>query len=251
MPARSFLGAGDVYINRIVNGVKQGLKGPFYADAFSIQPNVEVRQSTSKGRNDYGQVLESVSLQQPADFSLALKEVSGDALIMAFLGTETALNQVSGTMADQAFTVTAKDVWLDLGHLNLGSAIVIENQAGTTTYVEGTDYRLNRPMGWVKILPGSAIALNANLTASGPYAAAAGSVISGATRAEVRAEIIFDGINKADNSQVKVLVREAVIAPESEFDFLADDFGNVELTGTLKTPPGFNEPFTVTVQPTA
>lgn len=251
MAARSFLGAGDIYINRKVGGVSQGMVGPIYAEQFELQPSVETKKSTSKGKNDYGQVLETVSIAQPAQITLALKEVVGDVLVMAMLGTSSALNQAPGTMTDQALTVTKKGVWLPLGHKNLTGAITVENTGGTTTYVENTDYVLNRDMGWVKILTASAIAEAAVVNVSGTYGAATGSVISGATQTEVRAEIVFDGINQADGSKCQVTVWEAAIAADSAFDFLADDFGNVSLTGTMKTPTGKAEPFIVELQPVA
>ena len=96
MAARSFLGAGDVYFDRLVDGVKQGRVGPIYADSLSITPSVETVQSTSKGRYDYGQVLESVNIAQPSEFSMALKEVTGDILTMAFLGTSSTFTAVTG-----------------------------------------------------------------------------------------------------------------------------------------------------------
>jgi len=40
-------------------------------------------------------------------------------------------------------------------------------------------------------------------------------------------------------------VFEAVIAADSAFNFLADDFASITLPGRMKTPVGFNEPFTV------
>jgi hypothetical protein len=248
MAARSFLGAGDVYINRLVDGVKQGMIGPIYANKLEIQPNVDTKQSTSKGRYDYGQTLESVNLAQPADFTLELKEATGDILTMAFLGTSAASSQTSGTMTDQAVVVTQKGVWLALGHKNLADLITVEHTSGTPTYVEGTDYRLNRPLGYIMILEDSAIAVSASLNVTGAYSAATGTLIQGATRTEVRAEIIFDGINQADGTQVTVTIHEAVLSADSAFDFLADDFGNVSLSGTLKTPTGETAPFNVLVQ---
>ena len=80
------------------------------------------------------------------------------------------------------------------------------------------------------------------------YKAATGSIIKGSTRTEVRARIVFDGINQADQNQCTVDVYEAVLAADSAFDFLADDFGNVSLKGRLKTPAGKDAPYTVTVQ---
>lgn len=247
MAARSFLGAGDIYINRMVDGVKQGVVGPIYADSLSITPSVSTVQSTSKGRYDYGQVLESVNIAQPSEFSMALKEVTGDILVMAFLGTSAAHSEASGTLSDQAVTVKLGQ-WVAIGKKNLAALVTVEDTAGTTTYIEGTDYRLNRPMGWIMALAGGAIADNTSLNVTGAYAGATGTLIKGSTRTEVRAEIIFDGINQADGTQCTVSAWEAVLSPDSEFDFLADDFGLVNLTGTLKTPAGKDAPYEVLVQ---
>lgn len=247
MAARSFLGAGDIYINRMVDGVKQGVVGPIYADSLSITPSVNTVQSTSKGRYDYGQVLESVNIAQPSEFSMALKEVTGDILVMAFLGTSAAHSEASGTLSDAAATVKLGQ-WVPLGKKNLATLVTVENTAGTTTYVEGTDYRLNRPMGWIMALAGGAIADNTSVNVTGAYSGATGTLIKGSTRTEVRAEITFDGINQADGTQCTVVIHEAVLSPDSEFDFLADDFGLVNLTGTLKTPTGKDAPYEVLIQ---
>ena len=248
MPARSFLGAGDIYINRMVDGVKQGMVGPIKANKLEIQPQVDTKQSTSKGRNDYGQVLESVNLAQPTEFSMELKEVTGDILVMAFLGTSAAMTQTSGSLADFDVTVTRKGSWLPLGKKNMEALVSVENAGGTVTYVEGVDYELNRPLGWIRILPESAIVVGAHVLVTGGYDASTGTLISGSTRTEVRAEIVFDGINQADGSQCTVEIFEAVLSADSAFDFLADDFSNVSLTGNLKTPVGKTSPYEVLVQ---
>mgnify|MGYP000858865465 CR=1 FL=1 len=249
MAARSFLGAGDIFVDRQIDGISVGLIGPYKANKFEISPKVSSVESTSKGRYDFGQVLETVNLPQPTEFTLELKEITGDVLVMAFLGTSAALNQVSGTLTNQLVAVSKKGTWLEIGKKNLAATgIVVKNEAGVTTYVEGVDYELNRPMGWIRILAASAIAVAANVSISGGYRAATGSVISGSTRTEIRARLVFDGINQADGTQCTVDVREAVLSADSAFDFLADDFGNVTLTGKLKTPVGKAEPYTVTVQ---
>jgi len=247
MAARSFMGAGDIYINRLVDGVAQGWIGPIYANSFQLQPSVNTVQSTSKGRYDYGQVLESVNIAQPTTFTMELKELTGDILTMAFLGTDSALNEASGTLSDFAI-VAKKGKWVAVGKRNLDELITVENAGGTTTYVEGTDYKLNRPLGWVMVLPGSAIVEGATLNVSGAYSAATGTVIKGSTRTEVRTQIKFDGINQADGTQVTVDVWEAVLSADSALDLLADDFSDVSLTGNLKTPVGKDAPYEVTRQ---
>lgn len=247
MAARGFIGAGDVYIERIVAGIAQGLEGPFYADKFEIKPNVEVKELISKGRNDYGQTLESVTLQQPADFTLDLKEVNAQGLTLALLGTSASATQSSGTLAE-AEVVIKKGKWVPVGKEALGSAIEVENSAGAVTYVEGADYVLNRPLGLIKVLDTSAIIDGATLKVSGPYDATSATVISGATSTDVRARIVFDGKNQADGLPVIVEVYEAVIAADSAFDFLADDFNTISLPGKMKTPVNKTEPFKVTLR---
>lgn len=247
--ARGFVGAGDVYVERLVDGVSQGLKGPFEANALSITPSVNTIQNTSKGRYTYGQVLDAVNIAQPTEFTLELKEVTGDILVMAFLGTSAAHSEASGTLADVSTTIAKLGEWVPLGKKNLAELVTVETAAtGGTTLVEGTDYRLNRPMGWIMALEGGAINAGDPVFVTGAYAGATGTLIKGSTRTEVRARIFFDGINQADGRQCTVEIHEAVLSPDSEFDFLADDFGSVNLTGTLKTPVGKDAPYEVLMQ---
>ncbi len=250
MAARGFLGAGDIYIERMVAGVSQGLAGPYYAKKFEIKPNIDKKELTSKGRYDYGQVLESVSVQKPADFTLELTEVNTESLTIALLGTANSHSQASGTLAD-APVVIKKDRWVFVGKEELDDVVTVENSGGTTTYVEGTDYLLNRPLGMIKVLSASAIADAATLHVSGDYLALDSTMISGATNTDIRAKIIFDGKNQADGLPCKVTVWEAIIAADSAFDFLADDFNTVNLPGTMKTPTGKSEPFVVELRKAA
>jgi hypothetical protein len=50
--------------------------------------------------------------------------------------------------------------------------------------------------------------------------------------------MMLDGENFADQSEVSVDVWEAVLAPQTGVDFLADDFATLDLNGTLNTPEG-------------
>lgn len=244
MSARGFLGAGDLYIARFVNGTFEDWKGPFECTRFEIKPNIDLREMTSKGKSTYGQVIESVALQQPADFTVDLAEVNKDSLAIALLGTTASLSQTAGTLTDQAVTVKL-DAWVDIGNAALAQAITVENTGGTTTYVEGVDYLLNRDLGWIKALPGGAIADNASVNVSGAYAAISGTTINGAATADLRARFKLDGKNQVDQSSVIVTVHEVVVAADAAFDFLADDFNTVSMPGRMKTPSGFTSPFTV------
>ena len=156
MAARGFIGAGNIYIDRLVNNVSQGLAGPYYANKFEIKPNVDKKEQISKGRDDYGQVLESLSIQKPAGFTMELSEVNTESLTIALLGTASAFAQASGSLAAQAVTVKL-DRWVSVTKESLTGAAVVTHTSGLPVYVEGTDYVLNKPLGLLKALVGGAI----------------------------------------------------------------------------------------------
>lgn len=247
MAARGFLGAGDLYISRYnpTTGLFDDFTGPFEATKFEVKPNVELKEMSSRGRSSYGQVIESVALPQPAEFTLELPEVNKESLSIALLGTESAINQTAGTLTDAPVTVTSKDTWLNIGKQNITAGLVVKNDTGVTTYVLGTDYVLNKRMGWIKILPGSALVKDAVIEVTGAYGAVGGTLIRGATNSQIRAKFRLDGVNFADQLPVIVDVWEAIISADSAFDFLSNEFASISLPGRLKTPTGKTEPFQV------
>lgn len=247
MAAGGFLGAGDLYIARYVNGAFENYKGPFQCEKFEIKPNSELKEKISKGRTTYGQVIESVPVPQPADLTVDLGEVNREALALAFFGTTAVLSQTSGTLADEVIEA-AVDEWVPLTKAALNATGIVLRSAASgagTLYVEGEDYLLNRQLGWVKSLTGGAIADESDVYVSGDYAAISGTEIKGMTQTQVRARFKLDGVNFADQQAVIVTVHEGIIAADSAFDFLSDDFATLSLPGRMKTPSGFTEPFTV------
>ena len=247
MAARGFLGAGDLYISRYnpTTGLFDDFTGPFEATKFEVKPNVELKEMSSRSRSGYGQVIESVALPQPAEFTLELPEVNKESLSIALLGTESAINQNAGTLTDAPVTVTSKDTWLDIGKQNITAGLVVKDATGVTTYVLGTDYVLNNRMGWIKILPGSVLVKDAVIEVTGAYGAVGGTLIRGATNSQIRAKFRLDGVNFADQLPVIVDVWEAIISADSAFDFLSNEFASISLPGRLKTPAGKTEPFQV------
>lgn len=245
--ARGFIGAGDLYIARYNPTTAQfdAFKGPYEANKFEIKPAVDIKDNTSKGRNTYGQILETVTLPKPTEFTLELAEVNREGLSTALLGTDTDINVAAGSITDEA--ITAKlGAWVELSKQNFQTTgFLVKNTAGSTTYVLDTDYEVNWRMGWIRAKVGGAITDAQALKVTGNTNAMTGTLIRGSTNAQIRARLRLDGINFADNLPVIVDVYEAVIAANSAFDFLQSDFAKVNLPGRLKTPVGKAEPYTV------
>jgi hypothetical protein len=253
MAARGFLGAGDLYIARYDPLTAQfgDYVGPYEATKFEIKPNTELKEATSRGRSTYGQVVESVAIQQPTDFTVDLAEVNKESLTIALLGTSTTLTQGSGTVSNSP--ITAKlEAWKPLPNQNLAVAgLVVTNSAGTTTYALGSDYEINYRLGWIKAKAGGAITEGQAILVDYAYNAISGTLIAGGTNAQVRAKFKLDGVNFADNLPVIVEVYEGIISADAAFDFLSSDFATVSLPGRMKTPVGRSEPFVVELRDTA
>lgn len=244
MSARGYLGSGDLYLNRIVNGVAQGWEGPFECNKFEIKANSELKEQTSRGKATYGQIIESVPVPKPFDLNITMTELNKQGLMLALMGTAAVLTQSSGSIADEVVQMNSGK-WAVLSKANFNGPLTVKDSAGTTTYAEGTDYVVNRAMGWVQMLDSGAITDAENVKVSGAYLAITGDMISGATQPSVRAQFKLDGVNFADGLANIVTVREAVISSDAAIDFLSDNFASLPLKGRMKTPAGFIEPFTI------
>jgi hypothetical protein len=153
------------------------------------------------------------------------------------------LNIGAGSLT--AVSVTGKvGAWVELGAMNIVAAgLLVKDVTEATTYAMGTDYIVNYRLGTLKVLETGAIADNAVLKVTATFSAISGTQIAGGKNSQIRAKFRFDGKNFADGLPVIVDVHEAVIAADSSFDFLADDFAAVSLPGRLKTPVGYDAPF--------
>jgi hypothetical protein len=238
MASRAFLGAGDLYIARIVGGVVGNYEGPFECSKFEIKPNVEKKEQVSKGRSSYGQVIESVSIPKPAELTVNLTEIDKNALAIAMFGTTASVAQSASALSESVTGVL--NAWVPFTKVRLDPAVPVTS-AGL---VEGTDYLINYTLGWVKALTAGAVGAH---TYAGAALAVTGTEIAGMTSTNVRSRFKLDGKNFADDLPVQVTVYEAVIAADSAFDFLADDFNELSLPGSMKTPTGFLAPFHVRV----
>ena len=244
MSARGFLGAGDLYIARYVGGVVGAYAGPYECSKFEIKPNVDIKEMTSKGRSTYGQVIETATVPQPADLTVDLPEVNKESLAIALLGTVAAISQTSGTITDEAVTITAKDTWYPLSKAWFST--ITAKDSTDTALVEGTDFILDKDLGWIKVLTGSSLVTAGEvIKVSGTYKTAAGNEIKVMTNPQLRARFKLVGKNFADDLPYTVTVHETVIAADSAFDFLQDDFASISLPGRMKTPAGYTEPASV------
>lgn len=248
--AQAILGAGKVSLN-IYNPVTQtwGGKGdPIGADKFSIKPAGEKKEKTSKGRYDYGQAVASVVFGKPTEISITLSALDREALAAQFQGVASTWTQAA-TGATEYSVTASLDKWVYVGLRNLIAAgFAVKNTAGSTTYVEGTDYEVNWWRGEIKAKSSGAITSAQALKVTAAANAIDGVKIAGGTRPQIRLGAVFEGVNQVDGKEIECEVWEAVVMADKEFDFLASDFNGIELTGTCVIPVGKTEPYVVLIK---
>ncbi|MFZ6767764.1 hypothetical protein ACO0LM_11840 [Undibacterium sp. Di26W] len=247
-----FLGAGDVFIEKFDPATAAWLPavGPYETSKLEIKMNSDLKEQTSKRKATYGQTTTSVALPKPADFSIEFAQVDAETLQMALMAEATTINQASGTVADEV-VVAKVGAWVKLAHDNVaGTGVVVKNSAGTTTYDKDVDYEINYRLGMLRALKDSDIADLASLKVSYGYNAVTGTLLSGAKVNQIKIRITMDGVNFADNLPAVLKVHQAVLSPDTAFDFLSNDFGKVGLKGRMETPAGKSEPFTVAMHDT-
>lgn len=237
-----FLGSGDLFFNRVVGGVSQGWLRFGNATQFQIQENSEIKTRKSRQKASYGQTLNSVAIKGDAEISITLDDLDKDNLALAFLGTVSGVS-VTGGSATAEVATAIHDKSLELANRKV-SSVVVQDQTDTTTYVLGTDYEIeNAAMGFIKVLSTGAITDGQTLHISYDYATVAGNKVAGGTDASIRVALRLDGENLATQQPVIADVYEAELSPQSGVDFLAEDFANLELNGTLNTPSGKTEAY--------
>lgn len=242
-----FLGSGDLYYNRVVGGVDQGWKRFGNATKFEIKENTELKERKSKQKSTYGQVLDSVSVKQPAEISVALDDLDKDNIALAFLGDVTAIDVTGAAITDEGHPTGSYNDYIRLAFGNVSNLVVKDAATGLITYVLDVDYKVvSAERGMIQLIKGDGtddiveneayVASTSGIEVSYDYASSTGNKVSGGTNSSIKVALLLDGENFADQSQVSVDVWEAVLAPQTGIDFLSDDFATLELNGTLNTP---------------
>lgn len=124
-----FLGTGDLYMDRLTSaGVAQGLMLLGNSIKFEIQPNAEQKDLVSRKRDTSGQVLASVTKQQPSAFSVTLNEFDKDLLAAAFMGAVTTQTGAGASVTDEEITAVL-DKFVELDYREI-SAVTVSHKNG-------------------------------------------------------------------------------------------------------------------------
>lgn len=243
--AQAILGAGSVQLN-VWDAVAQAYSGwgdPLGADKFELTPDSDVKEKTSKRRENYGQAVASVPLAKPTKIVIVISAADKAAMAMQFQGVLTTYSQGAGSIAG---TLPAKlDKWVPLLKRQVVEEGFTLTGATAGALTKDVHYQIDYANGQVKILSASDVEADEVITVAGTALAVTGTRIRGGTQVQVRAQARFVGVNLVDGAPMTAEVYEASLRSTQGFDFLADDFNGIQLEGTVVVPAGKTEGFVV------
>ncbi|WP_017941712.1 hypothetical protein [Thioalkalivibrio sp. ALE6] len=240
---------GDVRLNvELPDGSMTGYLPAQNAQAFQINvPEAETTDRISKMRDTAGQVLDSVSEIQPHELSITFDGFNGHLLASAFNGALA--NYTSDAKTGETVQITARHgAGVSVGSYEISNVEVAADDNGepaATPLVEGTDYEVEHRLGMIRALEGGAILDGDPVHVTFDAAEVTGDMIRGAARSEIRAELIFDGIDTVTNDPVIMEFDRVILSGSGEFDFLSDEFNTVDVGGRTITVEGKDEPYRI------
>lgn len=233
-------------------GAYGGWSQRIHMSRFQLDTPSELTELLSKGRDDYNNVIGAVAQPQPQSFNFTLRGAELEMFKLTWLASQGTLTQASGNVTDELVNVKStmrfKVVGRDI------SAVTVTSSPSGTTYAAGTDYVLtNARLGIFDVVPGSSLATavsgagagGLNLLVDYTRAAVSGIQLNGAANPNIIAQVIGDGINRANLKPFDVFIPEAIIAPQGGIDLLADNFAECEFTARMSIIAGHTSPFTV------
>ncbi len=239
--AGGFIGKGDLYFTKetLDDYYKVGNVTKF---AIS-ETEADVKERISRQKDTYGQALDRVTIKKPPKISITIDDFDKDNLAIALRGIVVESSD-SGTVTDEEHTAKINAL-MKLNH-NSVSDVVVKSSDGTTTYVEGSDYKVKTGIGMIQVVEGGAITDGSQIKVSYSYNEQYAKIL-GSQMADVAGTLVFNGVNQGDNKEYNVYIYKARLMSTKEVNLISEDFETLELEGTLLTPDDKNEPYIVTI----
>jgi hypothetical protein len=170
---------------------------------------------------------------ESVEVSMSVSDFSAENLAIGTFGIASALT--SSTVTDEAQT-TPDDVSVDF---LLPTDFQIDT-SGTTTvtgYTEGTDF--NVVAGGIIVLAAGSIPASTALAIS--YTSLAANKVEAFIQAAQDRRMVVDLVNTGkNNAPVRVTLHRVKFGPASDQNYIADEFGSVDLTGEALPDLSFN-----------
>jgi|YelNatPaOPRAMG01_1025707.scaffolds.fasta_scaffold20154_4 hypothetical protein len=224
---KPLLGSGKVYMRPYGGSAALTEIGNVSKLEFGIDEDVKkMTDYTKAGGGTYAQVnrIKSVSV------SLTVMDLNPANVARALFGSADSVT--GAVIADEPHTAY-KGGLIRLAHPK-PTAVTVTNDAGSTTYVSGTDYEV-RPEG-IYIPQGSAIADATAVKIDYTYATY--DVVQALTVSSPEVQLAFGGINEADSGNpVLVDAWRVKLGAAKKLGLIGSDFAELQIEGEVLADP--------------
>jgi len=228
---RSFIGGGKLFLRQKPSGSTTYPAYPFgNADSFNFTIGEDKKTQRNFQVSGGGNIASQSAI---TDVTVAINALSMQPNVLAVALRSLVKTVAGGAVADEPIRVF-KEGFTPFAKLpDRAMAITIKNTAGTTTYVAGTDYVVER--GGITIPAGSTITAsdttNVGVNVTATYTSKETYEVNTLTASGIEYELTFDGFNDADNGKtVQVVCHRVKFSPAQALEFIGEDFGAVPVS---------------------
>ena len=228
-----YTGGGSLYFRRKnTDGTYEPMILFGRTDGITLNASVEfIEQENTEG------MVPTLATKLPKKSTSEIKfgtyDVTVDTLSYAFMGNKVEQSQTAGTNVEVAISgdFVGANAVIPTGIYN-GESLVLTDDGGSTTYVEGTDYSINYGSGFITILDGSAIVAGAALKATfGTVPAKTINIVAAMKTSGLTGEFRVVTSSQTGNDYIYI-VKEATVVMDGEFMLKGNEVGNLQFVGS-------------------
>ncbi|ERP95693.1 hypothetical protein Q669_29430 [Labrenzia sp. C1B10] len=234
------LGRGELWFADFVSGTREPGGYRYIGNTPEFNATVE-NEELPHYNSDHGirEKDESISLQTDRSATFITDHISPENIALFFLGSSALTTIVAATVDDEEIDGVIPGLSYSLGQTPanpLGAGlleaytpgtanIIVTNEAGDTTYVEDTDYKITMTLGFLEVLSGGSIASGSKIKVS--YKIASGSqtrIISGSQPIEGSMKFIADNPAGKNRDWLMPWVK---LTPNGDFALKGDEWQEI------------------------
>ncbi len=220
---------GNFYLREIGSPTKPFLP---VGNVSSFNVNHDITEVSQEDFTSLGGTACKISYINEVTLNMTLNCLKIRNIALAFQGTGENGNIEAGSIEDAEYTVIALGALIPLAFIPEKGTVVVTDEAGTTTYVNGVDYQVTSA-GIIPLVGGAITAAQAILVS---YDYGVGSIVEALTTGQKVFELIFDGVNSGEEGEQEVVFRawRVKFSPAAAVDLItAGEFASLEVVGTV------------------
>ncbi|MDC8804215.1 hypothetical protein PRZ61_12260 [Halomonas pacifica] len=160
-PVNIVVGSGKILFNPLVDGVYQGFRYLAETPGFTLTVQSESLQVDGSD-GPIAERIRDIPIRVTRSGRMSLRDISPENQGLFIIGDAAEVNQASTPVVDEAIAVQPGRFYQlgtsinPTGVRNV-TAVDVQDETDTTTYVADTDYKVHAEMGMIEILEGGAI----------------------------------------------------------------------------------------------